>query len=742
MGDRSGRFGRPRLRLEGAVAGNANDVMPTTDREAEAGHCARRKIYLIAGGLVAVALAGVALVFGFVQEERARELQNWQVRLGIVADSRTAEVQRWISEQKQVLVGLTTNTSLQFYAMDMVAAGEDAAADADSAAMIEGEYLRNLLTVTADQAGFVPSRPQATIGANVSPSATGGLALLDSRGKTLIATPFMPLLPEGFSATLAQASEGQPAVYDVRPGPSGEPVIGFAAPLYGVQQTAEGAENIGYVVGLRPLGDAFFKLLEQPGDAVTTAETLLVRKRGSSVEYLTPLADGTGPLEKRLAADTDELAAAFAMAKPGGFAVKRNYAGTDVLVTGRAVAGTDWTLVRTVAADEALAASNQRLRTLLIVSLLVIAAVVIGAVALWRHGTSVRFAQAAARYRATAERLEHYMRFMRVVSDGQPTAIAAIDRDGRYTFANKQATWESGLTPEQVVGKTIAEVMGPHTARKFQDLNEQAIDRAESLSAVHTLDGDPPRIIKSEHIPLPADNDHPATALMVLEDLTEVMAERARRERSMRDLIGTLVSLVDRRDPYSAYHSARVAEVAKAIATEMDQPADVVQTVDIAGNLMNLGKILVPQKVLTKTGKLTPQELKIVRDSMIQTADLLGNVSFDLPVAETLRQLQERWDGGGYPDGLKGEQILVSARIVAVANAFVSMVSPRAFRGAMSFQQAATLLTADAGARYDRAPIAALVNYLENRGGREKWAHFAEMPTAGQAVDETAPSAD
>ena len=127
-------------------------------------------------------------------------------------------------------------------------------------------------------------------------------------------------------------------------------------------------------------------------------------------------------------------------------------------------------------------------------------------------------------------------------------------------------------------------------------------------------------------------------------------------------------------------------------------------------------------------GNLSEEEHEIVRDSLIASADLLEGVKFDLPVAETLRQLQEHWDGSGQPRGLSGTAISEAARIVAVANAFVGMVSPRAYRSAIDFNKAMSLLLEDADKRYDRKPISALINYLENRGGREKWQHFSDMP--------------
>lgn len=103
---------------------------------------------------------------------------------------------------------------------------------------------------------------------------------------------------------------------------------------------------------------------------------------------------------------------------------------------------------------------------------------------------------------------------------------------------------------------------------------------------------------------------------------------------------------------------------------------------------------------------------------------MIEGVDFDLPVAETLAQMHERWDGTGYPRGLAGEAIDISARIVAVANAFVAIVSPRAFRGSRSFDEAIAELMREAGAVFDRRPVSALVNVLENRGGRDRWAHF------------------
>jgi len=709
----------------GPAQRKASENMPDV-LEGQSGRRARRAMITVVVTLALITVAGVALVLWYVNAEREREIQNWQVRLGIVADGRLGALTQWMDEQVSVLTRLSTNANLQLYVMDLLAAtGEDAQ-------QVEGRYVRNILDATANQAGFMPERQSSRVNANVGASVTAGLAVVDRAGDIIVGSEFMPGLPEGFGAALARAGDGEPVISGPRPGPTGEPLLSIVVPLYAVQQSPPDGNQLGYIVGLRPFNHTIFRLLEQPGNVWESAESYLVRPRDGSVTYLTPLSDGSPPMGKSLSLETPDLAAAAAVEAPGLFGFGRDHAGTDVLFTSRTVPGTDWLLIHTISRAEALADADARLRTLLIVFILVIVGVLGGSVALWRHGTTVRLAEIATRYKLTADRLSNHMKFLRVVTDGQPTAIAAVDEGDHYTFANKEAAWGSDLEPDSLVGMTLAEVMGPHDAGKVRALNQQVLLTQSPASEVLTLERDgQERIIKSDHIPLAADREHPRSVLMVMQDVTELMAERARREATMRDLVGTLVSLVDQRDPFSANHSSMVAEVSRAIADEMGEGEAVRQTVDIAGNLMNLGKILVPEDILTKTGALSDEEFNTVRTAMVRTADMLSGVSFDLPVAETLRQLQERWDGGGFPDGLAGERICIEARIVMVANAFVGMVSPRAFRGALPIEKVISILMEDAGTRYDLRPVAALVNYLQNRGGADRWSAVGQSDESG-----------
>ena len=286
-----------------------------------------------------------------------------------------------------------------------------------------------------------------------------------------------------------------------------------------------------------------------------------------------------------------------------------------------------------------------------------------------------------------------------------------------------------------MIGKKATSVLGPSLAREIIEMTNLVRQDYEPRSIVSRLKSEteenPDRVIKSDFVPLRSARVNSKEVLTVFQDISDVVIAQERREDVLRNLVSTLVAFVDRRDPYSADQSRRVAKVAVAIAGEMDASEELVRTVDIAGNLMNIGKILVPPELLTKTKNLTKKEMSIIRNSLVASADLLEEVNFDLPITTTLRQLQENFDGSGQPNGLKGTEITEAARIIAVANAFVGMVSPRAYRSALGFSAAVKNLLEDADIRYDRRMVSALINYLENRGGREAWKYFSE------SVDQT-----
>ncbi len=680
--------------------------------------------------LAAAAVIGVGLVFNFVEGERQRELRDWQIRLGIVADSRFAVVNDWLEEQYAHLTVLAENAALQIYMTELALAGGD---DREvTAAAAQAGYLRNLLVVAAERGGFTGKAVGAEVAANVQRVGVAGLALLDINGRVMVSTPEMPPIEGRLGDFVVTAPRGARTLAGLYPGVAGNPTMAFLVPVFAVQGNVGASEQIGMVLGVKEVDDELYPLLYQPGAVDETMETLVVRVTGAVVEYLSPLMDGTPALKRKMALDTPELAAAFAVNTPGGFAIRRDYRGEEVLVTARDFAVAPWTLVQKIDRDEALAESDARLTRQLVVFLLIIALFGAAMVAVWWHGSSRRAREAAASYQNLAKRFEAQGKFLELVTDSQPNAIFIVDaEEGRVRFANVMTARRAGAEKTDIVGKPLSAVFGPEEARRHLAQIRLAVARGAAVSVIERAEaGDEKRVVQSEYIPMADAPEEERGILVVERDITAAVSERERRERTQRQLVETLMAVVDRRDPYAANHSARVATVAKAVAEEMSLEPVMVEAAEIAGKLMNLGKALVPEEVLTKTERLTDNELQRVRESIRASADLIAGVEFAGPVVETLRQLHERCDGSGGPRGLKGDEILITARIVAVANAFVALLSSRAYRSSMSFDQALEALLSDIGRAFDRRVVAALVNHLDSHGGRERWAEFAESPPA------------
>jgi response regulator RpfG family c-di-GMP phosphodiesterase len=295
------------------------------------------------------------------------------------------------------------------------------------------------------------------------------------------------------------------------------------------------------------------------------------------------------------------------------------------------------------------------------------------------------------------------------------------------------------MAEDGMLGKTLSSVIGANEARRFEPANREAMATSKTLVRIHRIDdadSGEGRVLQSEHVPLPAEPGVPGRVLMVVQNITDLIRQREKAERIMRQTVDTLVSVVDRRDPFSAHYSSRAAQVAGAIVEEMALDPVEGQTVEIAAELMNLGKILVPMELLTSDRKLTNEELRQVRESILTRAELIEGIEFEGPVVETLRQMLETWDGSGMPRGLAGEDILRSSRIVAVANSFVGLVSARAYREGMEFDKAIDILLEESGGKFDRRVVSALMNHVDNKGGRERWAQYRERPSDAPGGDE------
>jgi len=175
-------------------------------------------------------------------------------------------------------------------------------------------------------------------------------------------------------------------------------------------------------------------------------------------------------------------------------------------------------------------------------------------------------------------------------------------------------------------------------------------------------------------------------------------------ERIQIILDGTVLAMskiVESRDPYTAGHEQQVARIADIIARGMSLPHEKVEAIRIAGSLHDIGKIAVPSEILTKPRRLNHLEMELVKTHSQNAYDILKTIQFPYPVAEIILQHHERMDGSGYPQGLRGPDILLEARIVGIADVLEAMSAHRPYRPALGIESAMDEITRHQGTLYD-----------------------------------------
>ena len=305
--------------------------------------------------------------------------------------------------------------------------------------------------------------------------------------------------------------------------------------------------------------------------------------------------------------------------------------------------------------------------------------------------------------------------------DNAPYGVFVSDQQGRYLDVNLAAAELTGYAPEELVQLSIPDVLAPgsrdwgqqHFARLLstgRSSGEGVFLRKDGTSFPARVDA--VRLSATRFLGFIVDVTEQQRAAAELE------ASAAQVKQALTATVAALSATTELRDPYTAGHQRRVAELAGAIAAGLGWDEARIEMVETAGLLHDVGKIIVPAEILAKPGRLSEMEMEIIRGHAAASAALIAGIEFGGPVAAAVNQHHERLDGSGYPQGLTGENILPEARVLAVADVVEAMSSHRPHRPSLGMEAALAEIKEHAGVKYDDEVVAVCVDLVEEQGFR------------------------
>jgi PAS domain S-box-containing protein len=315
------------------------------------------------------------------------------------------------------------------------------------------------------------------------------------------------------------------------------------------------------------------------------------------------------------------------------------------------------------------------------------------------------------------------IRYKRVFETAQDGILILDFESGVIQDANPFITNLLGFTREDLIGKELWEI-GPMIDKaaalnaftvlkdkgyiRYEDLPLQtksgAIKNVEFISNAYGVNGD--RVIQC--------NIRDISDRKILEK--EILEYQHSINISMSEMVETLANIIVARDPYTAGHQRRVADLATAIANKLNLPLHTVEGIRMAAMVHDIGKIAIPAEILTKPVALTSYELAMLRNHSQAGYDMLKHIHSPWNIAQTVLQHHERLDGSGYPNAIKGDAICEEAKIVAVADTVEAMSSDRPYRKGKGIDAALDEISAGRGTLYDSAVVDACLKVFKDDG--------------------------
>ena len=291
--------------------------------------------------------------------------------------------------------------------------------------------------------------------------------------------------------------------------------------------------------------------------------------------------------------------------------------------------------------------------------------------------------------------------------------------DGKIIFWNEAAHRITGYSMEEVMGAELHRLITPERfyadhKRGFSHFRTTgegaAIGKTLELEALHKEGYEFPIELSLSAVKL---NDV-WCAVAILRDISKRKEIEKKLHKSLLGTISAMSLMVEARDPYTAGHQKRVAALCVAIAKKMGMKIDQIEGLELAAKIHDIGKIKIPVEILIKPSALSELEFMLIKMHPESGYDMIKDIEFPWLIADMIRQHHEKLDGSGYPHGLKGNEILLEARIITVADIVEAISNHRPYRAALGVDVAMEIITQERGIKLDPDVVDACVSLFKH----------------------------